>query len=138
MLEGSFFRDFPRGVNHIEAHDGLTVSKRGLDVVDDRCVFENALGLFGQAEIGADDFCLGIFILETFLGSRRMADQPEAPPLFDEVWKEGAGLFATCAGDDEKILRMVDGAHAGVHGKSALTRPKEDTDQGMRQRKMSP
>lgn len=70
VLEGSFLGHFPRRVNHVEAHHGLTVSKRGFDVVDDRGIFENALRLPGQAEIGTDDLCLGIFLLETIFGSR--------------------------------------------------------------------
>lgn len=70
VLEGSFLGHFPRRVNHVEAHHGLTVSERGFDVVDDRGIFENALRLPRQAEIGADDFCLGIFLPETIFGSR--------------------------------------------------------------------
>lgn len=55
-----------------------------------------------------------------------MADQPEAPPLFGDTWKKGAGLLATGAGDDEKIVRVVDRTHADGHG-SQLTRPIEGT-----------
>ena len=116
MLERALFRLLDRGVNHVEAHHGLPVRKWGFDVVDDGRVFDDALRVLGQAEVGGDDFCVWILLLEALLGLGRVADQAEAAPFFGDDGEERRGLFAAGAGDDEEVGFFVDGVGGGFDG----------------------
>ena len=109
VFEGALFRLLDRRVNHVEAHDGLPVRKRRFDVVDDGRVLDDPLRFLGQTKIGADDFGVGVLLLEALLGLGRVADQAEAAPFFGDDGEERRGLFAAGAGDDEQVRLFVDG-----------------------------
>ena len=113
VFERALLGQLHGGINHVESHDGLSVGKRRFDMVDDRRVFEDALRLLGQAEVGADDLCVGVFLPEALLRLGGVTDQAQAPPVFGDLGEEGRGLLSAGAGDDEEVVFVVDGGGGG-------------------------
>ena len=67
MLEGTLFGKLSGRVNHVEPHHRLAVGERRFHMINHCCAFEDTLGFFRQAQIGADYFCFWILLLESFL-----------------------------------------------------------------------